>query len=232
MKDYSYYKNIIVKKYNPQNKILTKEDYYSLIRKSNSGCAESENQFFCLTCFYVYDQIARAFSEHSFNMDFEDALQEATLTLLKLRTGTKKTKKTGNYFSKNHIGASYKLFTSIIMRYVAEDLKKATKQFDDKIDIQKSFDINELLQHPEELSLQKISNEELTKMIYEHVPGKGEKKARHRQLVEDWLLHGETYGEAAKQNGVTRSRIYGIRKKSMVNLMKHVKKEDVENLIK
>ncbi len=226
MKDFGYYKNIINQNYNPEKKALTKEKFYELQNGIFGGNKKSEDELFELTCFFVYDHLAHAYSEGIIHGDFEEDLQIAALKLYRMKIGEIKTRFKNNYFADITRGTSFKDFTQTILQSVAQDLYKNHKETENQpINRRQSDVINQIIQNPEDVAVTKMDRKQISRILAQSGNGKHSDTAMRNSI---WLLKrimmGYTTNEIACEEAVTRQAVSYAIKKSIKGIHKDPEK--------
>ena len=202
MKDFGYYKNIINQKYNPEKKVLTKKEFYVLRNKIIDGEKEYADELFQLMCFHVYDIIAHAYVEKIFQVEFEDALQIASLLLYRMKIGDEKTIFGTNFFTEIPNGTSFKKFEYEIMSRVFKNLEIFEEQAYacQKPSAHESQKINELLQTPEDVAVAHFVRQDLKKIVVANGFGSSpERKEIAGNQTWSWICGKATLQELANE---------------------------------
>ena len=209
MKDYGQYKQIIYKNYNPEKEDLTKEKFYELHKKILAKDEDSVFEMFRLTCFKMYDTVAHAFAEGLLHGEFEDALQDTYVALKRRFLGTYFKNKKHNFFAKIAVGTTYKAYVKYLAASIINHLqKKEKRESAEPIDLQKTFEINEMLQNPERVAISNLTKKDISKVLRENSIGLTNKsKELHSQWLEEWMMQGHRIIDIAENSGVSRKLV-------------------------
>lgn len=232
MKDYSFYRSIICKYYNPKKEELTKKSFYQLHKGILAGDTTCAKELFRLTCFFSYDLVAHAYAEGIMTGDFEDALQETFLLMKKVSMGIGPNKKTAPYFSTISYGTSFEHYKNMISKLVSRHLiHKQTSE--ETFSHQKSFEINELLQNPENIAVTEMDRKQVAQIVAQSGYGKHEDVAlKHSIWFYEQIMKGFEQPEIARYYKVTKQAVGQAFNKSVTNIQNNPEKlDELEGLL-